>query len=391
MRPLVLAVIYVAFISLGLPDAVLGAAWPALRHELSFGLDVAGVLAMTTTLGTAFSSFMYAPLLSKWNSGKVVAVSVVATAVAMFGYATAGSLGWLLLCAVPLGLGAGAVDTGLNSYVARHYSARQMTWLHGFWGVGACLGPILMSISIGSQSWRRGFVTIGAIQLLIAALVASSFPFWQQPPGAVARADSTSEAPAVTRWPVLLSTATFLLYSGVEMGMSLWLTSYLLEGRAASPVDSRAMPGLFFLCIAGGRIGTGAIANRLSSRMLIRGGAVLTLVGAVLMWSNLAGTLQLSVVLLGIGCAPLFPALLHETPRLFGTANAQRITGYQVGSFYLGGVTLLPCIGLLARRVSLEMIPVSLVVFALAIFALTESMYTQLGTARARPVPSGAP
>ena len=372
---ILLIVIYIAFISLGLPDSVFGVAWPAMRLDLNLPLEAGGIFIMITTFMTAISSFVSGYIIARLGTGRVTFISCVFTGVALLGYSLAPSFAWLTVLTIPLGFGAGAVDTGLNNYVAKHFSSRHMSWLHCFWGVGASIGPNIMTYMIAqANSWRMGYRTIGLIQLSLSIILLLSLSLWKE-----SRQQSTQErkhtSKNVLRHPgVWLSIIAFPLYIGVEGGAGAWLGSLLVEGRGISQVTAGFWVSLFYISITGGRFLNGFITHIFTNRQLIRGGLLTILIGAGMIAVPLTVLTLPGIFLIGLGCAPIYPCMVHETPRRFGSERSEIITGYQVGMAYIGGMVLLPFIGLLAGRISLEVVPVCIILFAVLTLIITERL-----------------
>ena len=376
---LLLFIIYISFISLGLPDTVLGVAWPTMRTGLSLPLEAAGIFAMVATVGTALSSFVSGHVLKKLGTGKVVFFSCLLTGTALLGYSIAPSFEWLLVLTIPLGIGAGAVDTGLNNYVANNYSAKHMSWLHCFWGVGAFVGPNIMNlIIVNSNSWKMGYRTIGFLQLFIALILFSTLPLWlknkNQENNFGTHHEKERGLKLLRKKGVLLSIIAFPVYVGVESGVGLWLGSYLIEGNSFPQIKAGIIVSLFYLSLTIGRFLNGIITEKFSNKQLIRMGLVLMSIGVLLINIPLKILIIPSVILLGLGCAPIFPSMIHETPQLFGSVNSEEITGYQVGMAYLAGLAITPVIGLLASHISIKMIPISYGVFTLILLFVTERL-----------------
>jgi fucose permease len=374
---ILLIVIYVAFVSLGLPDSILGTAWPAMRLTLNLPLEAAGVFAGVTTLCTAVSSFISGHIISRLGTGRVTIISGVMTGLMLVGYSFAPSYIWLLVLTIPLGFGAGAVDTGLNNYVAKHYSSRHMSWLHCFWGVGASLGPGIMTYAIlRANSWRIGYRGIGIIQLLLSAILMLSLPLWE---GKEPRQEHPDQKKVIhgsllRNKGVLLSIVLFASYIGIEAGTGIWLGSLLVEGRGIDQLTAGIWISLFYISITGGRFLSGFITDKFTNRQIIRSGLIITIIGVLLLmlpvkFLNLPG-----IILIGLGCAPVFPCMVHETPCRFGNSQSEIITGYQVGTAYLSIVAIIPLIGLLAGRASLEAIPLSVFLSAVLTLAGTERL-----------------
>lgn len=361
---LLLGLIYLAFVSLGLPDSVLGVAWPAMRSDLGQSLEAAGLLTMILTACSAASGFASGFVLRHLGTGKVVAISGFLTGLALLGFALAPSFYWIVLLTVPLGLGAGSVDAGLNHFVARHYSARHMNWLHGCWGIGATIGPVVMSTALASRfGWHAGYLVIALMQLALAVLFARHLRLWDNEPASAAPATTpASEAqaqgagepaptPAWARW---LAPALFLVYTTIEQGTGLWAASILVD-RGAQPAQAGLWVAGFFGAIMVGRFAIGLVANRLGNRLLVRAGIGVAIVGAGLFSMpflpdlfNLAG-----LALLGLGCAPIYPSLMHEATKRFDAATARTVIGRQVAFAYLGCALGPAALGLLGAHLGL--------------------------------------
>ncbi|MEM9272237.1 MAG: MFS transporter [Cyanobacteria bacterium P01_F01_bin.143] len=369
--PLLIVVIYLTFIALGLPDTILGVSWSSMRSSLALPLEAAGIITMLTTICTAFSSFASGILLHRLGTGRVVFISILLSAIALLGYSLSPSFWGLLLCTLPLGVGAGAIDTGINNFVALNYSPRHMNWLHGFWGIGAFLGPGIITIYIAdSGNWRGGYQMIAAIVFVVAVVVGTSLSLWRSKS---IKGENTafenknmqrrSGLKLILQRDVFLSIIAFPIYVAVEMGVGVWLASYLIEGRGLDKLNVGLIVSLFYISITVGRLLAGIVANNISIQRLMNMGLALMFVGSGMLIIHQNSLLVPSIILLGIGCAPIFPSMIHRTPKLFGKVDSQEITGYQVGSSYLSGVVILPVMGLLGSRVSLELIPIAICLF----------------------------
>jgi MFS family permease len=372
-----LAVIYLGFVSLGLPDGTLGVAWPPLAADLRLPIGLAGVITIVITLLSAASGFASGRIVASFRTGPVVLVSCVLTGSALLAIAHAGDFGWLLVAAIPLGLGAGAVDAGLNGFVAHHYSGRHMNWLHACWGVGATVGPILMGQALVSgQGWRGGYVMLGTVQLSLALLFLFSLRLWSVVPERAfaatvdghTRAAPTLSANSFSGW---LSPVLFALYVAMEGTTGLWAGSILTVGRGFSVGQSAACVAAFYGAITGGRILAGMVVDRWGNRNVIRGGVIIALVGAGVFIAARTPTLaSVALVLLGVGYAPVYPGLMHEVPRRFAPEATQTVIGRQSGAAYLGMAVVPPLLGLVAGW-SLEVIPVALLLgIALLLFGI---------------------
>ena len=375
---LLLATVYLAFISLGLPDSVLGVAWPGMRASLGQDLASAGLITLVLTVGSALSSFVGGQVLARWGTGPVVTVSGLLTGLALLGFALSPSFALLLLLAVPLGLGAGAVDARLNQFVAAHYSARHMNWLHGCWGVGATLGPLIMASALTSATgWRQGYLWIGGVQLGLVLLFLLVLPLWQRHQAQAAESAAASPttpkgpAPTLALW---LAPALYLAYAAVEISTGLWAGSLLVDGRGLEAKTAALWVSCFFGAIMLGRFATGLLTLRLGNRQLVRLGIAVASVGAALFASNaLPAPLSLAgLVLLGLGCAPIYPCLMHETARRFEPVTAAKVISRQVGFAYVGAAIVPAALGYLATAAGLGAIMPAVLAALLLLLLMSE-------------------
>lgn len=389
MATLFLLIIYFAFISLGLPDSMLGAAWPVMQIDIDAPFEAAGLLFMTVAAGTIASSLASGAMLRRFGTGKVTFVSCVMTAGALLGFTYAPSLVWLYVCAIPLGLGGGAVDAGLNNYVAAHYKAHHMSWLHCFWGVGATLGPVIMaSFMSGQYAWRQGYLIVACIQLALVVILFFTLPMWERVAAKRALAtgkDTTKtenrsdeerprpEKPLQIKG-VAWALVPFLLYAGVEASVGLWGSSFLVEGKNISASVAAQWISLYYGGITVGRFLAGWITFAMSNRQLIRTGQLIALSGTVLLLLPLPPAFLLAgFIITGVGLAPIFPCMLHETPMRFGAANSQAIMGYQMAVAYAGSTFLPPLLGFLASHFTIDILPFAIVAAVAAMFLFTEN------------------
>lgn len=358
-----LPVIYLGFISLGLPDGTFGVAWPRMHVTLQAAVGIAGTLALVGTLFSATSSFSSGRIIARFRTGPVVLVSCILTGSGMMLVAHAQNIGWLWAAAIPLGFGAGAVDTGLNGYVARHYSGRHMNWLHACWGIGATCGPLIMAHALGTESgWRGGFYTIAAVQLSLAVVFALTLRLWdavptRTEPAAAGQASGpvrTTPANSAAGW---LSALIFAIYVAVEGTTGLWASSILVEAREIDVARAGFCATAFYGSITTGRILVGCVVDRWGNRRLVAFGVALALAGAVLFaLTHTVGFAALALVMLGLGYAPVYPCLMHEVPRRFAPKAALVVIGRQSSAAYLGGALMPAAAGGLAQQVSLESI-----------------------------------
>lgn len=381
MYSLLLVIIYIAFISLGLPDSLIGSAWPVMHAELGVPVSFAGIVTMIIAGGTIVSSLLSDRLTRKFGAGLVTAVSVLLTAAALFGFSISRSFLLLCLWAIPYGLGAGAVDAALNNYVALHYASRHMSWLHCFWGVGASISPYIMSFCLtGGYGWTSGYRTVSILQMVLTAVLFISLPLWKrrgsgsEADGEEPRALSLRQAVRIPGVPLIL--VTFFAYCGMEQTAGLWASSYMVQFRGTEPEVAARFSSLFFLGITFGRFLCGFVADKLGDKRLIRIGIVTAIAGGVLIalplgtdWPALAG-----LVVTGLGCAPIYPAIIHATPANFGRENTQSVIGIQMASAYIGSTFMPPLFGLIAAHIHIGLYPIYLLLFAVLMLATSERL-----------------
>ncbi|MGG3466339.1 MFS transporter [Neobacillus pocheonensis] len=365
-----LVIIYLAFISLGLPDSLLGVSWSLMQSEFGVPLETAGLLFMTIAGGTIISSFVSGAVLKRFGTGIVTFFSCFMTAGALLGFYFAPSIFWLFICAIPLGLGAGAVDTGLNNYVASHYKAHHMSWLHCFWGVGATLGPVIMSQFIsGQHSWRNGYLTIAGVQFILVVILFFTLPLWnkvggnsnvnatKEPNSPLYVTETENQKPMQIKG-VKLALLSFLFYCGAEATMGLWGSSFLVNVKDLSVDVAAKWVSLYYAGITIGRFITGFITLKIGNRSLIRMGQLKALIGAALLFLPLPSIFSLvGFIMVGLGLAPIFPCMLHETPIRFGQKHSQTIMGYQMAVAYTGSTFLPPLLGFIAANSTIGIFP----------------------------------
>ena len=379
MVHLLLAVIYLSFISLGLPDGLLGAAWPGMYGEMEVPVSYAGVISMTICMGTIVSSLMSDWLTHKLGTGKVTALSVAATAAALLGFSVSDSFWMLVLWAIPYGLGAGSVDAALNNYVALHYTSRHMSWLHCMWGLGAAIGPSVMgNILSGGGHWTAGYRVVGLLQVVLSAVIFLTLPMWKKSGGGEAGA----AGPERLSWSQILkipgakeSLVTFFGYCSLEQTAALWASSYLALYKGMASEQAAFSGSLFFVGITVGRGLNGFLTMKLSDNQLVRlGEGVIALgIGALLLpmgeLVSLAG-----FILVGLGCAPIYPCLLHATPTHFGEERSQALVGVQMASAYVGSCLTPAFFGVLANHITVAL----MAPYLLAILLLMAVMHRRL-------------
>lgn len=366
---LLLILIYLAFISLGLPDGVLGSVWPVMRLELGLPLASAGLLGAVGSIGTVASALLSYRLINRFGTAKVTLVSVLMTSLALFGYSISSTLSALMLCAIPLGLGAGSVDSALNNYVALHYEARHMNWLHSFWGLGATSGPMVMALVLSlNMSYRAGYRTLAALQMLLAFALLASIPLFERPKQHNDTVHKSSKAKGIKHKALPFALLGFFLYCALEVSTGLWAVSYLVEVKGLAATQAALYGSFFFLGITGGRILSGFVSMQLSNTKLIYIGLALCLVALFLLCISPLSFAGYSLLVLGLGCAPVFPSMIHETPRRFSIESSQRIIGLQMASAYVGSTLTPPLFGLLGSAIGLQWMPLMQLCILLLLF-----------------------
>lgn len=376
---LLLSVIYLAFISLGLPDSLLGSAWPSMYGQFGVPVSYAGILSVIISFGTIVSSLLSGRLTRRFGPGRVTAASVGLTALALFGFSVSPAFRMLCLWAVPYGLGAGSVDAALNNYVALHYASRHMSWLHCMWGLGATLGPYIMGLALaGGYGWPMGYRAISLLQAGLTVILLASLPLWRSRPGprpAQAGEPAAGAPPQLFRLPgVKPVMAAFFCYCALEQTAGLWASSYLVLQRGISPDTAAGFASLFFIGITAGRGLSGFLTLKLTDRQMVRLGQAVTAAGIAALLLPLGDVAALpGLILVGLGCAPVYPCLIHSTPEHFGADRSQAVIGIQMASAYVGVLTAPSLFGLIAQHVSISLFPLWLLLF-LAVMSLSCEM-----------------
>ena len=363
MVHLLLIIIYLSFISLGLPDALLGAAWPIMSQEFTVPVSYAGGISLIVAIGTVVSS-LQSDSLTKWlGSGKVTAISVAMTAIAIFGFSISREYWQLCLWAIPYGLGAGSVDASLNNYVALHYASSHMSWLHCMWGLGASIGPYIMGMALaGGMGWNKGYGTIAVIQMVLSAAIFFSLPLWKRRKVGHA-ANDIPVKPLTLRQIVNIRGAkevmvAFFCYCALEQTCILWGSSYFVLHNGVDEETAASLASLFMIGLTFGRFLNGFLTYKIQDTNLIRLGQSLIAMGVIIMllpfgnFSAMAG-----LALMGLGCAPIYPCIIHSTPEHFGEENSQALIGVQMASAYIGICCMPPLFGLLANHIGVYLMP----------------------------------
>lgn len=380
MYSILIVIIYIAFISLGLPDSLVGAGWPVMHRDLGVPTAYAGIITMTISAGTILSSLFSDKINRRLGTGLVTAISVMMTAVALFGFSISGEFWMLVLWSVPYGLGAGAVDAALNNYVALHYASRHMSWLHCFWGVGASVSPYIMSFCLtGGYGWHAGYLAVSMIQITLTVALFMSLPLWKGKATQVE--ESAKGAPMKLKdvlkikgvWQVLV---TFFAYCALEQTAGVWASSYLVENRAVNEVTAAKCASLFYLGITFGRFLCGFVADKFGDRKMIRMGIYTALSGSVMILipMQMEMTALAGLIIVGVGCAPIYPSVIHSTPDNFGEDNSQAIIGIQMASAYVGSTFMPPLFGWVASVADVALYPVFLLIFGVLMLVMSERL-----------------
>ncbi|MNO39481.1 putative transporter [compost metagenome] len=378
MATLLLIIIYIAFISLGIPDSLFGTAWPAINQEFRLPVSAAGYVTFTISGCTIISSLVSARVINKYGTGMVTAISVVMTAAALLGFSFSQNLAWFCLFAIPLGLGAGAVDSALNNYVALHYKASHMNFLHCFYGIGVSISPYLMSLALSEQgNWRAGYQMVFLIQGAIALIALLSLPIWKKANrNKQASVEETSKTVSIA-YLFRLSSAravwlTFIGSCAIEYTAGLWGSTFLVQTKGLSVESAAKCLTLYYVGMTAGRLLASLAANKLTSWKLIHiGRSILVLAIVVLMLPLPAIVSAAALFLVGLGNAPIFPNLIHLTPKNFGKEISQSMMGAQMAASYVGITLMPPLFGLLAQTLGVNMFPYYLMVlFAVMILSM---------------------
>ena len=358
MVSLLLALIYLAFVGLGLPDALLGTAWPVMYPELGVDVSSMGIVTFIISCGTIFSSLNSDRLTRRFGAGKGTAVSIGLTALALLGFSFSGSFWLLCVLAIPYGLGAGSVDAALNNYVAIHYASRHMSWLHCMWGTGATIGPFIMgAVLSGGGHWSAGYRYVGLLQILLTAVLVISLPLWKN-----RHNGSGNDAEEVKPLPLKQVTAipgakqimiTFFCYCAIEQTTGLWASSYLVLFKGVPAETAATFASMFYIGITVGRGLNGFLTMKCSDTQLIRMGLGIILLGGTAMLLPMGETVSLAgLILIGLGCAPIYPSIIHSTPTLFGAEKSQAIIGVQMAAAYTGSLIAPPGLGLIMQYIT---------------------------------------
>ena len=378
MVNLLLAIIYLSFISLGLPDALLGSAWPTMHKELNVPISYAGIISMIISAGTIISSLQSDRLTKKFGTGKITAFSVAMTAIALFGFSITHSYLFICVWAIPYGLGAGSVDASLNNYVALHYKSKHMSWLHCMWGIGAAIGPYIMGYTITNNNWNAGYRYISIIQIILTAILFLSFPLWNKNDEENKEKISTK---VLSIKEIIKISGTkeimicFFCYCAIEATTGLWASSYLNIYKGADIKTAASFGSLFYIGITAGRVISGFITMKLNDNQMIILGELIIFIGIILMIIPAVNIVSLiGFIIIGLGCAPIYPSIIHSTPYNFGAENSQAIIGVQMASAYVGTLAMSPLFGYIANHISISLLPFYLVLILILMFIMHKLM-----------------
>ena len=382
MASLLLAIIYLAFISLGLPDSLLGSAWPSMYKELGASVSWAGIVSMIIAAGTIVSSLASDRMTKRFGAGTVTAVSVCMTAAALFGFSISSSFWMLCIFAVPYGLGAGSVDAALNNFVAIHYPARHMSWLHCMWGVGASLGPVIMGAAItGGFRWTGGYRSISIMQIVLTVILFVTLPLWRKHKSQNTVGEKCDSGERLTFGQLLRRPGVrevmvcFFCYCAAESTAGMWAASYCTLNRGITPEQAAGWASLFYIGITAGRFVSGFLTIGINDKNMIRIGEVLLVIGIVVVLLPGNGFLPVGLVLIGCGCAPIYPSIIHSTPSNFGVELSQAIIGIQMASAYVGSCLVPPLFGLIADYVNISLYPIFILAITILMIIMSERLY----------------
>lgn len=391
MVTLLLALIYLAFISLGLPDSLLGSAWPQMHLDLGAQLSMEGIISMLISCGTVISSLFSEKIIYKFGTGMISAVSTLLTAVALFGFSVSGNFYMLCFLAIPYGLGAGAIDAALNNYVALHFASRHMSWLHCFWGIGAAVGPYVMGVAMSlGKGWRGGYLAISVIQLVLTIVLFAALPLWKINQEKNEESITEKKEPKKLKEIFKIKGVAFVLiaffcYCAVEQTTGLWASSYFVINRGLSNHTAASFVGLFYIGITGGRFLSGFIADKFGDKKMIRLGICGILIGVVFllipanqlfssykMLKEIFPLIGLGFV--GFGCASIYPSVIHATPDNFGKENSQAIIGIQMAFAYMGVIIMPALFGIISQYITIALFPIYIMLITLVMFIMSEKM-----------------
>lgn len=378
MFSFLLAIIYISFISLGLPDALLGGAWPTMQIEFDVPVSYAGIISMIICFGTIASSLLSERMTKRFGAGKVTAISVAMTAFALFGFSVSDSFIMLCIIAVPYGLGAGGVDASINNYAAVHYASRHLSWLHCMWGIGASAGPYILAAAMTNGGWNLGYRWVAFVQIALTAVLFITLPLWKEDKpafenGEKAKALSLKEIFAIPGAKQIMT--AFFCYCALESTAGLWASSYFVMEFGISEESAAGLATLFYTGITAGRAASGFVTYKVSDKNMIRLGQGIIAAGVLLMIIPFGEKAAMAgIVIVGIGCAPVYPCIIHSTPGHFGADKSQAIVGVQMACAYIGSCFMPPLFGIIANRISAGLLPLYLSALLVPMFLSMEKL-----------------
>ena len=382
MYTLLILIIYLAFISLGLPDSLLGTAWPIMHQDIGASISTMGIIAMVISLGTIISSLFSNKLRHKFGTGIITTVSVFLTAIALLGFSYSNNMLMILLFSIPYGFGAGAIDASLNNYVALHYSSKIMSWLHCFWGVGTIISPFVMSYALSNSSWNLGYRIVSYIQFIIGIVLLLSLKLWKtsQSDEEAQGKESSSNIGILDVFKikgVVSLLIAFFGYCAAESTAIAWSCTYLVTVKGIDEPTAAAFASSFFIGLTVGRFLGGFLMDRLGDKKMILLGISILIFGILLiMIPTSSYTLSLlGLIIAGLGCAPIYPCIMHSIPNNFGKENSGAIIGIQMASAYLGSTIMAPLFGVIGKYISFNLFPIYLAIFALLMFIMIENTF----------------
>ena len=375
---LLLAVIYLSFIGLGLPDALLGSAWPTMYPQFNVPVSYMGLVSTTISIMTVISSLQCDRMIRRFGAGKVTAFSTAMTAAAMVGFALSTEFWMLFFWVIPYGLGAGSVDSCLNNYVAIHYKSWHMSWLHCMWGVGVSIGPYLMGFALaGGHGWNRGYLYVSIIQAVLAFIIFMSLPIWKQSD----REEVEKKMKSLSLKEIIQIPGTksvmllFFCYCALEQTAGLWASSYLVLSKGITEEVAARFGSLFYIGITVGRAISGFISMKLNDRNMIRLGSSIIIGGIAIMFLPFGKAAALAgLLIIGLGCAPIYPCVIHSTPIYFGADKSQSIIGVQMASAYVGNCLMPPLFGIIANHISISLLPFYLLLLIAGLIIMHENL-----------------
>ena len=384
MYLLLLSIIYLAFISLGLPDSLLGSSWPTVHVEMSVPMHYMGIISIIISACTILSSLFAERFTAKFHTKKVTAVSVLLTACALFGFSISNEFYQLCLFAIPYGLGAGAIDAALNNYVALHYNSRHMSWLHCFWGVGTIISPYIMSYALTKSGWENGYRTVSYIQIAIFVVLILAFPLWKINKEKTATEQTKplgiKGAVKIPGVPYLL--IGFMAYCAAESTAVLWASSYLEELLSLTKDEAAALGALFFIGITSGRFLSGFVSEKMGDSRMIKIGFSIAIIGTLLVAIPHQISVVIGFIIIGLGCAPIYPSIIHSTPKHFGEENSGAIIGVQMAAAYVGSMLMPPLFGVIANYTDLRIMPLFLGFFFILMIIMLQKTEKVCETSR---------